>query len=200
MPPKLNTINVNLLGCMYTVKLGIYYIKKNPNGGSIVMTASASSFARFPATDYTTAKHAVLGLLRSLHANLSPQIPIRINAIAPSWTQTAIVPQAVIDALGEGNYQSPDVVGRSVTLLMADKDKHGELVYSDCGRFRDLENGENGYHAVTKRMLGVEDGGELSETGVLRRLREEMEGKSGAGAEEGGEGAKKEVEKLGEQS
>jgi NAD(P)-dependent dehydrogenase (short-subunit alcohol dehydrogenase family) len=54
LPPKLNTINVNLLGCMYTVKLGIFYIKKNPNGGSIVMTASASSFQRFAATDYST--------------------------------------------------------------------------------------------------------------------------------------------------
>jgi NAD(P)-dependent dehydrogenase (short-subunit alcohol dehydrogenase family) len=53
LPPKLNTLNVNLNGCMYTVKLGIYYLKKSPNGGSIVMTASASSFSRFPATDYS---------------------------------------------------------------------------------------------------------------------------------------------------
>lgn len=43
LPPRLDTININLLGCIYTVKLGIYYLKQNPNGGSIVMTASASS-------------------------------------------------------------------------------------------------------------------------------------------------------------
>jgi NAD(P)-dependent dehydrogenase (short-subunit alcohol dehydrogenase family) len=55
LPPKLNTMNVNLTGCIYTVKLGIYYLKKNANGGSIVMTASASSFSRFSATDYSTA-------------------------------------------------------------------------------------------------------------------------------------------------
>jgi hypothetical protein len=54
LPPNLKTMNVNLTGCMYTVKLGIYYLKKNENGGSIVMTASASSFHRFPATDYST--------------------------------------------------------------------------------------------------------------------------------------------------
>lgn len=53
LPPKMNTLNVNLTGCLYTVKLGIHYLKKNPNGGSIVMTASGSSFARFPATDYS---------------------------------------------------------------------------------------------------------------------------------------------------
>jgi NADP-dependent 3-hydroxy acid dehydrogenase YdfG len=56
LPPKLNTLNVNLNGCMYTVKLGMYYLKKNPSGGSIVMTASASSFSRFPATDYSMPK------------------------------------------------------------------------------------------------------------------------------------------------
>lgn len=54
LPPKMNTLNVNLTGCLYTVKLGIHYLKKNPNGGSIVITASGSSFARFPATDYST--------------------------------------------------------------------------------------------------------------------------------------------------
>lgn len=53
LPPKLDTFNVNLMGCMYTVKLGIYYLRRNPNGGSIVVTASGSSFTRFPATDYS---------------------------------------------------------------------------------------------------------------------------------------------------
>lgn len=43
LPPNLDTINVNLIGVMYTVKLAIYYIKQNPNGGSIVMTGSGSS-------------------------------------------------------------------------------------------------------------------------------------------------------------
>ncbi|KAF2127772.1 NAD(P)-binding protein [Dothidotthia symphoricarpi CBS 119687] len=170
MPPKLNTINVNLLGCMYTVKLGIHYLKKNPKGGSVVLTASGSSFTRFPATDYTTAKHAVLGLLRALHPLLSPHLPIRINAIAPSWTDTGIVPREVIAALGEGNYQSPDVVARSVVVLMADSRRYGELIYSDVGKFMDLENGEKGYHAFTKKMLGIAEEEELKETSVLGRL------------------------------
>jgi NAD(P)-dependent dehydrogenase (short-subunit alcohol dehydrogenase family) len=53
LPPNMNTININLIGCLYTVKLGIYYLKKNPKGGSIVMAGSASSIGRFPATDYS---------------------------------------------------------------------------------------------------------------------------------------------------
>lgn len=180
LPPNLKTINVNLIGCLYTVKLGIHHVRKNSAGGSIVITASGSSFTRFPATDYSiaslfkptvviivthltaaTTKHAVLGLMRSLTSHLHPTLPIRINAIAPSWTDTGIISRAHLDAIGEGNYQSADVPARSVTLLMADKQRHGELVYSDCGRFVELENGVSGYHAMTARMLGGEGEGEV---------------------------------------
>jgi hypothetical protein len=85
------------------------------------------------------------------------------------------VPKVVINSLGAGNYQSADVVGRSVTLLMADEERHGELVYSSCGNFRDLENGERGYHEMTKRMLEVGEGEELQETKVLRKIRKERD-------------------------
>jgi NAD(P)-dependent dehydrogenase (short-subunit alcohol dehydrogenase family) len=173
LPPTLNTININLIGVIYTVKLAIHYIKKNPNGGSIVMTASVSSFTRFPAEDYSmshqvtrrpntnasqaTAKHGVLGLLRALQPQLHPKLPIRINAIAPSWTDTGIVPRAIVAALGEANIQSADVVARSVALLMADNERHGELVYSETGKFMEIENGKTGYHAFTQQMMrGVE--------------------------------------------
>jgi NAD(P)-dependent dehydrogenase (short-subunit alcohol dehydrogenase family) len=123
-----------------------------------------------------TTKHAVLGLLRSLTPQLHPKLPIRINAIAPSWTETAIVPKQIIAALGEGNYQSADVVGRSVTLLMADKERHGELIYSECGKFMDLENGDKGFHALTKKMLRLGEEEELSETGVFAKLTKILEG------------------------
>ncbi len=53
LPPNLRTIDINLIGCLYTVKLGIHHIRKNPAGGSIVITASVSSFTRFPIPDYS---------------------------------------------------------------------------------------------------------------------------------------------------
>ncbi|KAL1795586.1 hypothetical protein ACET3X_005810 [Alternaria dauci] len=155
LPPRLNTINVNLIGVIYTVKLAVHYIKKNPNGGSIVMTASASAFQRLPAEDYSSTKHGVVGLLRALQPQLYPNLPIRINAVAPSWTDTAIVPRAIIAAIGEANLQSADVVARSVALLMADKGRHGELIYSASGKFVEMENGKAGYHALTQQMLEV---------------------------------------------
>lgn len=82
------------------------------------------------------------------------------------------MPKVIIDALGAGNYQSADVVGRSVTLLMADENRHGELIYSECGKFRDLENGPKGYHEMIKKMLEVGEGEQVIDTGVLGLKRE----------------------------
>ncbi|KAF2732194.1 NAD(P)-binding protein [Polyplosphaeria fusca] len=144
LPPILTTININLIGVLYTVKLAVYHIKQSPTGGSIVMTGSGSSFARFSPTDYTTSKHGVYGILRSMYENLHPKLPIRINAVAPSWTDTSIVPRELIDVIGSDKVQSPDVVARSVVCLMADRERHGQMVYSDRGEFWDIETGENG--------------------------------------------------------
>ena len=42
----------------------------------------------------------------------------------------------------------------------------------------DLENGEKGYHALTKKMLGVPESEDLSELGVMKdllKMKGEME-------------------------
>jgi hypothetical protein len=70
---------------------------------------------------------------------------------------------------------------------MADEKRHGELIYSECGKFRDMENGEKGYHAITKKMLGVPENEDLAELDVFRKLVEaqrEKEDKSQGDAEE----------------
>jgi hypothetical protein len=82
------------------------------------------------------------------------------------------VPRAIIAALGEGKYQAPDVVGRSVVCLMAGQERHGQLVYSECGKFKDLEHGEEGFLETTKRTVGVGEDGEENVLGVLGRLKE----------------------------
>jgi hypothetical protein len=80
------------------------------------------------------------------------------------------VSRHIIAALGEDNYQSADVVGRSVTLLMADERRHGELIYSECGKFRDMETGEKGFHALTKKMLELPEDRDFAELDVLKKL------------------------------
>jgi hypothetical protein len=70
------------------------------------------------------------------------------------------MPREVVAALGEGNCQSADVVARSVVLLIADMQRHGELVYSRGGMYTEIENGERGFHTLVKGMISVESGEE----------------------------------------
>ncbi|VUC25173.1 unnamed protein product [Clonostachys rosea] len=138
VPPNLSVVDVNLKGTIYTVTMGLHFIKKQKKG-SIVVTASASSFQRFGCTDYGVAKHGVLGLIRGLHLNLRVLNPsIRINGIAPNWTETRIATQAGTEKIG-AKMQGPDVPARSAALLMADETKKGLLLFSVHGRHIEIE-------------------------------------------------------------
>lgn len=142
-------------------------MRRQETGGSIVVTASASSFQRFRLVDYTVAKHGVLGLIRGLHPLLHPTLPIRINGISPSWTATGLAPKEVVESVVPT--QTPDVVARSVALLMADGGRHGQLIYSVQGKFSEIE--ESVFLPAVEGIVGG-----LSEDAVVERLM------AGAGA------------------
>ena len=55
---------------------------------------------------------------------------------------------------------------------MADSTRDGELVYSNLGEYVEMENGENGFHAVVKKMLMQQGkGGEENLPRIPRGLR-----------------------------
>ncbi|KAE8366146.1 hypothetical protein BDV27DRAFT_156226 [Aspergillus caelatus] len=100
-PPKPNlaTLNVNLVGAIYTVHLAIHYMYKNAasdptasSNGLIVCTASNAGLYPFPmAPMYATTKAGVVNLVRSLARPLEAE-KIRINALAPAVIATNIAP------------------------------------------------------------------------------------------------------------
>ena len=161
-PPPLTTINVNLIGVLYTINLANAYMKQLASRrpatktGSIVLTASASSFQNFAAGDYTITKHGVLGMVRGLVHKLEVEGKIRLNAVAPSWTQTGMVPTEAIKAMGV-NVQSPEAVARSVVLLFADEGRHGEVIYSSQERFKEINNADGGLLSMTEKLLFNKD-------------------------------------------
>lgn len=56
--------------------------------GSIVFVASIAALAAGPAVcGYTTFKHALLGLMRSLAVDFGPR-GVRVNAVCPGWVRT----------------------------------------------------------------------------------------------------------------
>ncbi|CAI7677576.1 unnamed protein product [Penicillium manginii] len=171
-PPNLRTIDINLLGPIYTARLASAYMSELASqrpegaGGSIVLAASASSFQNFSAGDYTIAKHGVLGMIRGMGSNLQEK-GLRLNAIAPSWTATGIVPGDILKSLNAG-VQSPEVVAQSVVLLFADPDRHGEVIYSWEGHYREVNKTDGGLLASAKAILENGD----NEERVMIKLRE----------------------------
>lgn len=172
-PPDLRTINVNLLGVISTVRLAAYYIQKHSAHraagelGSIVVTASTSSFQNFSAGDYTITKHGVLGLIRGIGYQLEGKV--RLNAVAPSWTATGIIDVAFIEGLGVG-VQAPEAVARSVALLLCDQQRHGDVIYSWDGKYLEVNKAKGG-------LLEAADGilvNSTNEEFVVRKLREHM--------------------------
>lgn len=87
LPPKLDSLNVNLIGHMYVVRCAMYYFRKNKTqAGHIVLTTSAAAFLDTPPLYiYSTAKAGLLGLMRSLRTTVTKE-NITINAIAPWMT------------------------------------------------------------------------------------------------------------------
>lgn len=85
--PDLSSINVNLVGQIYTTKCALHYFKKWPEVPcQIVLTGSAASFLDTPPLYlYCAAKAGVLGFMRGLRTQVTKS-NITINMIAPWMT------------------------------------------------------------------------------------------------------------------
>lgn len=140
--PNLKVFHVNLFGEIYSVKLAIHYMRKQESGGSIVLTGSASSFQQMMCADYTCAKTGVMGLMRGMMHLLHPHLPIRINMMAPQWAGTNIAPAEAWDSI-KAAVASPDFVARKPVFLMADRNRHGQFLFSDMGVVKEIEGPMN---------------------------------------------------------
>lgn len=167
LEPDHLVFDINLKAVVNTAYLAIHYIKKNPQGGSIALIGSTSSFQQFRVADYGSAKHGVLGLMRGLVPLLEQaNLPIRVNLVAPSWTVTGLVPPEV-EAAGKKT-QPPEVVGKQVALLMADEKRNCNLIYSYAGKQKEIEQ------TIFKKALEEVLDGEVGDDIVVKRLFEMM--------------------------
>jgi len=84
------TIDINLTGVWNTAKVALPHLISN-NGGSIVMTSSLAGLkALGNSIHYNTAKHGVVGIMRSL-ANEFAQHNIRVNSVHPTTVNTIMI-------------------------------------------------------------------------------------------------------------
>ena len=83
-----DTLDVNLSGVWKSVKAGAPHILAGGRGGSIILTSSVGGLKAYPHTGhYTSAKHGVVGLMRTFAVELG-QHNIRVNSVHPTNVNT----------------------------------------------------------------------------------------------------------------
>ncbi|KAF5988733.1 (-)-trans-carveol dehydrogenase [Fusarium coicis] len=164
--PSTQLLDISLKGVINTSTLAIYHLRQQEDGGSIVITGSATGLQRFRAVDYATAKHGVLGFGRALVPRLQEaQLPIRVNTLAPSWTDSNVLPS--LKSLLEDIHvevQPASAVARCAAHLMADTSRNGQLIHVQRGKYTEIDE------AVLLPAYQRINGGSPSEDEVLRRL------------------------------
>jgi (+)-trans-carveol dehydrogenase len=84
-------IDVNLSGVWHTAKAAIPHLKAGGNGGSIILTSSEAGLRGYAnAGHYVSAKHGVVGLMRTLALELANDM-IRVNSIHPTQVDTDMI-------------------------------------------------------------------------------------------------------------
>jgi (+)-trans-carveol dehydrogenase/(-)-trans-carveol dehydrogenase len=84
-------IDINLTGVFNTAKAAIPHLLAGGNGGAIILTSSAAGLQAYEnIAHYVSAKHGVVGLMRTLALELAPYM-IRVNSIHPTQVDTPMI-------------------------------------------------------------------------------------------------------------
>jgi (+)-trans-carveol dehydrogenase len=89
-------IDINLTGVWHTTKVAVPHLVAGGRGGSIVLTSSAAGLMAYPGIGhYVSAKHGVVGLMRTLALELAPHM-IRVNSLHPTQVDTDMIQNETI--------------------------------------------------------------------------------------------------------
>jgi (+)-trans-carveol dehydrogenase/(-)-trans-carveol dehydrogenase len=84
-------IDINLTGVWHAAKAAIPHLRAGGRSGSIILTSSGAGLKGYPnAAHYVSAKHGVVGLMRTLALELAPHM-IRVNSLHPTAVDTDMI-------------------------------------------------------------------------------------------------------------
>jgi (+)-trans-carveol dehydrogenase len=102
-------IDTNLTGVWHAAKAAIPHLIAGGRGGSIVLTSSAAGLKAYAnAAHYVSAKHGVVGLMRTLALELAPHM-IRVNSLHPTQVDTDMVMNEFTFKLFSPDKQNPTI-------------------------------------------------------------------------------------------
>lgn len=172
--PDHRVLSIDLNAAVNTVKLAIHHMrsKKNDRGGSIVLTASLAGYlASAGAPLYSAAKHAIIGLMRSLKNDVA-KLGIAISIVAPGITLTDLVAgrganESLHDwavrmrAAGVPINDPAEVATAVVWLMSLGAKANGKGLLIQAGKVADAEEGiaKSRKHWMNTDMLELFKGG-----------------------------------------
>jgi len=133
---------INVLGAVKTIQTYLKALKKGTNPSILLFSTVASKLGMPFHASIATAKSGVEGLVKSLGAELAPNI--RINAIAPTVTNTDLAAkllrnEKMIENITERHplkkFLSPEEVANMAAFLTSNKANSisGQIFEMDCG-------------------------------------------------------------------
>lgn len=132
--PKLNILNVNLIGVLYTVKLALHYFRRqhalnkgDPLDQVLVLQGSLAGYLDLPgAIQYTASKFGLRGMMRALRKTEHAH-NIRVNYIGPWFVETKILSkQAVQHLTSQGiSFATVEDAGQCLIRIVSDPSVNG---------------------------------------------------------------------------
>jgi NAD(P)-dependent dehydrogenase (short-subunit alcohol dehydrogenase family) len=147
-------MDVNFMGVVHATQAVLPSMKTRPRGRIIAIASTAGLKGYAYVTAYSAAKHAVVGLVRSLALEFA-NTPITVNAVCPGFTDTDLVTDSIDNIMKK--------TGRSREQAVAELAKHnpqGRLVTPQEVADTVLWLCGDGASAITGQAIAVA-GGEI---------------------------------------
>lgn len=132
-------LNVNLGGCFNTIQQALPHMLREHCGCIINVSSVWGRFGASCESAYSTSKHAIIGLSKSLAAELAPS-GIRVNCVAPGVIDTDMVQvlgSETLEALAEeiplGRLGRAEEIAHAVVYLAEASYVTGQVIAADGG-------------------------------------------------------------------
>ena len=167
-PEQNRTIDINVLGVLYFIRVALPYLRLDNKDGkdkSLVLAGSAAGFRDTPDLPvYNASKHAVQGIMRGLRKRLWENDKIRINVFNPGVVDTNMANTLATTFRKAGlPVNMPEDIAGIILRFMTETDVWGKSVYCDGGKGWEWETG---YRDTMSTWLGEEP---------VRRLKKAVE-------------------------